>query len=386
MHLFRLFSWHLATAGMLVGALSFFSHGPSNEDDLLDPSLDQPLPQYQSTSAAGFQESETGQPTPKAQPRVVLDEPGQPRIEVNSTGGSGTGEQLAPNPLHSLLSQGESSVAQTSPSDVRVEPPAPPVKAVKPRSIPSNPAPTAASAGEKFEAIQLTPPRPKLNPVEPRRPVDSPPQYNSPPPGNRPGFVLEPQTQPTQAVKNNKAAGAKTPKLKAKKKKGALVHQEPELNYEIYRDQTAFPIDPRKPNNPCTQTVNCGCGCCAAGKPGLYGKPYQLREPGGYACGKRCANKHPQYSAYWPRPLSAKLDERDPERAAARYSGGQTRKLVDVFDRLANFRLIDYQRTDNGHCGPGSDPYGCLGESKVFGLGYRIQSVPNNPSNFYPIQ
>ena len=49
MNLFRLYSWHLATAGMLLGAFSFSNQFQGGEEDLLDPSLDRPLPQYEST-------------------------------------------------------------------------------------------------------------------------------------------------------------------------------------------------------------------------------------------------------------------------------------------------------------------------------------------------
>ena len=257
--------------------------------------------------------------------------------------------------------------------------------------------PSTKAVDGKQNSIQIQPVKPNsIEVIAPPRPVKAQPspQYSSPfnplpLPGKLPGFDVVPQksTPPVLATETGvqKPAGNKSSKIDAKKKPAPTLRQ-PSVNYNIYRDVSAYPIDPRKPNNPCSQTSNCRCGSCGIGKTGLYGQPYQPREPGGYNCGKRCSNKRPQFSVYWPRPLSAKFDERNPERAAARYSGCQSSKLVDVFDRLANFRLVDYQRTDNGYCGPGSDPYGCLGESKVSGLGYRVQSVPNNPANVYPLQ
>jgi hypothetical protein len=51
-----------------------------------------------------------------------------------------------------------------------------------------------------------------------------------------------------------------------------------------------------------------------------------------------------------------------------------------VFDSLASLKLVPYQRKDNGYCGPGSDPYGCLGESRqasrVIGADFRNPGDP----------
>ena len=87
-------------------------------------------------------------------------------------------------------------------------------------------------------------------------------------------------------------------------------------------------------------------------------------EPGACRCNKKKPFKHPQFSVYWPRPFSAKLDEAFPKAAAKRSEPCQEKRVVDMFDRLADFKLINYHRTDNGYCGRGADPYGCLGESK----------------------
>ena len=198
---------------------------------------------------------------------------------------------------------------------------------------------------------------------------------NSPPP------IRQPKHK--SSLKDKQAATKKSiaKKSKAKTKKPAP----PAVTYDIFRDRNPLPIDPRKPNGICTtpnRAGSCGCGqgcgqTCGCGTkcrcghgceaPGLHGKPYQEREPGGCRCGdKKFAKCLPMFSQYWPRPFSAKLDEHFPDQAAARYSPCQKKRIVDVFDKFADFRLIDYQRTDNGYCGEDSDPYGCLGESRIF--------------------
>lgn len=74
------------------------------------------------------------------------------------------------------------------------------------------------------------------------------------------------------------------------------------------------------------------------------------------------------FSVHWPRPFSALFDERHPEKAAARYAPCQEDRCVDKLDNLSKLKLCDYKRTDNAFCGAGSDPYGCLGESKQAAL------------------
>lgn len=166
----------------------------------------------------------------------------------------------------------------------------------------------------------------------------------------------------------------------AKKKKP----NPPAISYDIYRDRNPLPIDPRKPCGICTNPADpSGCGCGPlVDAPGLHGKPFQEREPGACRCGdKKCGKCKPMFSLYWPRSFSAKLDEHFPAKAAARYSPCQKKRLVDAFDKFADFKLIDYHRKDNGYSGEDSDPYGCLGENRmlesgVAGVGYRFPSVP----------
>jgi hypothetical protein len=106
------------------------------------------------------------------------------------------------------------------------------------------------------------------------------------------------------------------------------------------------------------------------------------KEPGGCLCGKKKQPKHPQFSVYWPRPFSACLDNQFPEKAAQRYEPCQKKRYVDVFDSLENFKLIKYERKDNGYCGRDADPYGCLGESRyrsrVAGINDNVLRVPSD--------
>lgn len=133
------------------------------------------------------------------------------------------------------------------------------------------------------------------------------------------------------------------------------------IDYSIYRDTNPYPIDPRKPCSQCTLGPS-DCRCKILGN---QGRPYQEKELGGCQCNSRHPWKHPEFSVHWPRPFSAKLDERHPEAAAARYSACQPKRIVDVFDSLSTLKISNYKRTDNGYCGPNSDPYGCLSESKI---------------------
>lgn len=78
-------------------------------------------------------------------------------------------------------------------------------------------------------------------------------------------------------------------------------------------------------------------------------------------------NRQPNYSVHWPRPFSAKVDQHFPRLFAQRNSPCQQKRIVDVFDPLANLKLSRYQRKDNGYEGRAADTLGCLGESK-YGL------------------
>ena len=127
----------------------------------------------------------------------------------------------------------------------------------------------------------------------------------------------------------------------------------PMINDRIYRVADPFPIDPRKPNSPCL-----GGEDCRSCRLGNAGRPHQDRAPGGCHCDQRRPCRFPDLSVHWPRPFSAKLDQRFPGH------GCPTPRAIDLIDGLSSFKLLNYQRSDNGYCGPGADPFGCLGESQ----------------------
>lgn len=142
----------------------------------------------------------------------------------------------------------------------------------------------------------------------------------------------------------------------------------------IYRDKTPFPVDPRKPCNQCVRPSATKPICCC-NLAGLKGRPYMDKDLGGCQCNKKHPAKHSGHSIYWPRPFSAKLDRCFPNQAAKRYHCPPKKRAVDVFDSLSTFKLIPYKRQDNGHCGRGADPYGCLGESRY---GSYVRGVDDN--------
>ncbi len=155
-------------------------------------------------------------------------------------------------------------------------------------------------------------------------------------------------------------------------------------NSEIFRNCDPYPVDPRKPCNPCVRPIQT-MPLTRHPLPGFLGRPYMETEPGGCRCNKQCCScQKSEFSIYWPRPFSAKLDELFPDCSRRRYAGCQQSKLLDCFDRFEDFRLINYARRDNGCCGDffgcGRDPYGCLGESRqiacVYGVGYRQPGEP----------
>jgi hypothetical protein len=163
------------------------------------------------------------------------------------------------------------------------------------------------------------------------------------------------------SLQQSKKVAEKETKKKADKKRKPA----PVVDYSIYRDLSQYPIDHRKPCFSCGQgKPDCECGC-GLKLPGNKGRPYRDTEPGGCECDSCRPWHHPNFSVHWPRPFSARLDERNPAAASARYEPCQGKRIVDIFDPLATFKLSKYQRQDNGYCGPGADRFGCLGESKL---------------------
>ncbi len=235
-------------------------------------------------------------------------------------------------------------------------------------------------------------------------PVNSPVVYEPVPQYQPQRYPLAPQTQtPTslatpkidQAIQSKnvlptenvtKAEPAKATTSPIKTEPADHTSKGNQVNWDIYRDRSANPVDPRKPCNNCTHPAGtqprCNCNL-----PGVNGRPYSEREPGGCQCDQKNPAKHPEFSVHWPRPFSVKLGEHDSTCGC----GCQKKRIVDVFDGLSTFKLSKYKRTDNGYCGPGSDPYGCLGESKqasrVAGVGYRFPSepVPRGPVRPVPV-
>lgn len=249
---------------------------------------------------------------------------------------------------------------------------------------------TDAVSNGPIELLSPEPIRTNTNPLPVQQPAATPLSIDRHPASQRlptePSRLESPKAELPTVPKAKKPASKKelAKKTSAKKEKKKEKQHLPTVNYDVYRDRNPLPIDPRKPCGICTNP-NLAGGCCCGrhcDAPGRHGRPYQEREPGGCKCGdKKCGKCKPMFSLNWPRPFSAKLDEHFPARAAERYSPCQPKRIVDVFDKFIDFKLVDYQRKDNGYCGKGADPYGCLGESRmvasgVAGVGYRFPSVP----------
>ena len=172
------------------------------------------------------------------------------------------------------------------------------------------------------------------------------------------------------------------PEQKAESKKPGYYPQ----NWDVYRDQNPYPIDPRKPCHPCVSPIETRPRTHLA-LPGLKGRPYSDREPGACNCGKRSGvTKKPNYSPYWPSVFNAKFEEHFPRKAAKRAANFCKPRLNDVFNKFGTFKLIDYHR-----CDLANDPYGCLGESKqllsgsgVAGVGFRQPGQPVNRGFHFP--
>ncbi len=318
-----LFRW-IACAAVL-----HFGVDTTLAQEWLHPDNVQPLPQYQPSQPARY---------------PLIDDPGSipdtaANVENTIPRSNLSGDRLAPNPLKS----GElSSSLGTS-------------------SAGSDFKPLPSPASQESNSKKFNPPSSAVRPLPPT---------------------------PPKVEKQKKSPGSKADQTKAKKdqaksKKDAEKEPAaPYLTYDIYRDRNVYPIDPRKPNSPCTAGASCSCSRSGRKIPGLHGRPYQEKEPGACQCGDRkFAMKHPHFSVYWPRPFSANMDDRHPERAAERYQPCQKKRIVDAFDHLANFKLVNYSRKDNGHCGTNADPYGCLGESNQ--LNSMVTSIPAEVHDSY---
>ncbi len=164
------------------------------------------------------------------------------------------------------------------------------------------------------------------------------------------------------------------------------------VRYDIFRDRNPFPIDPRKPCPVCTKREN------HHGKQfktldriyGFQGRPYREVEPGACLCGKKKQKfKHLNTNVYWPSLFAGLPEAFAPKRAANRAVNLNRFRPLDFYDRLGGFEVSSYQRRDNGYCGPGRDPYGCLGESRtlfsnVTGVGIREPGQPVDRGVVFP--
>ena len=84
---------------------------------------------------------------------------------------------------------------------------------------------------------------------------------------------------------------------------------------------------------------------------------------------------------YWPSSLAGVREELFPVKSAVDAATYHRFHINDIYDHLGGFEVSRYERRDNGHCGPGRDRYGCLGESRqipsdVAGVGFRPPGQP----------
>lgn len=163
-------------------------------------------------------------------------------------------------------------------------------------------------------------------------------------------------------------------------------HQNPQ-QVPIELDRRPYPIDSRKPCNICTRP-NDWKAIPVVDLPGLRGRPHLDKPVGGCTCGKKCGDQHPMVSQHWSLPFSAIRENKRPNFSAWLEDPCRPR-FTNVYDRIGDFKLIPYQRKDNGYCGVGRDPYGCLGESRqlqsrVSGLQFRQPGEPvfGSPTTF----
>lgn len=147
----------------------------------------------------------------------------------------------------------------------------------------------------------------------------------------------------------------------------------------LERDYSAYPIDSRKPCHICARPCD-PKAIPLVNLPGLRGRPHIDQGIGGCTCGKKYPAKNPMTSWNWSLPFSAVREDKHPNFSAWLDDPCRPR-LTSGYDRLGDFRLINYRRSDDGYCGMGRDPYGCLGESKqlesrVRGLQFRQPGEP----------
>ena len=125
-----------------------------------------------------------------------------------------------------------------------------------------------------------------------------------------------------------------------------------------------------------------GCNCCPKPRkscriPGLKGYPYQDPVHNGCLCNHPCRKKKCfRINPHWPSPFANMENYTAPNCPPGK-------KLRDVFDVLANVKLVPYKRKDSGYRGYYCDPFGKLGESQR-GIVYKKQPQQSQPQNFGP--
>ena len=154
------------------------------------------------------------------------------------------------------------------------------------------------------------------------------------------------------------------PGANANQTKKAKHAKTPILHYKLERSRSPLPIHPSKPCNQCVRPDIPLVFPKLGQIPGWRGRPEIPGEPGGCKCNQCCLSRNtPNISQFWPRPFTGLLDD-------CRTNTCNPRPR-DIFDKFEDFKLIAYQRTDNGFtgnngCGRNADPFGCLGESKFW--------------------
>ena len=117
-------------------------------------------------------------------------------------------------------------------------------------------------------------------------------------PSQSPVSLPASQSQTNQLIQSENVLPANEPvKVASPQKSKSAAHQPNgnQVNWEIYRDRNPHPIDPRKPCNNCTHPhgtqPRCNCNL-----PGVNGRSYIEREPGGCQCDQKNPSKHPEFT------------------------------------------------------------------------------------------
>lgn len=226
-----------------------------------------------------------------------------------------------------------------------------------PSNIPPQLEPKLPGPGVTSRLPQKTP-TPSFTYPQPQ-PTQQRPTFSSQDSVQRNRFSQTPQKQSGPGLSSVGLNSKSKPPKKAKKKPFVI-------DDAIYRDRSYYPLDSRKPCQPCL-TAN---RYHPERLLGNRGEPYREKVYGGCECDTCRPCARPNVSIHWPRTFSFLLDERFPTKAAQRYAPTEQYRIVDVFNPLSKLKLSSYKRTDNGYRGIGSDPYGCLGETRAAQASY----------------